>query len=248
MLACNPKEVDPSETSSVILEFDNRVGAQKLALGTTTYQNAGGEAFTVTTLNYFISNVALRKADGSVIQFPDQYFLIRQADAATWEPELKDVPLGDYNAITFTIGVDSARSASEIDARTGVLDITSYGTDGMYWSWNSGYIFMKLEGTSPVAPLNSAGQRAFQYHVGGYGGYTSPAPNNLRTVTLPITDALKVSANKKPTVHLIANLLKVFDGSTPLRLAQTHSVHSPAAAGPIANNYVQMFSVDHVHN
>jgi hypothetical protein len=251
MLACTKDDVGPigtNDKNTVTLEFDNRVGAQKMALGTTNYKNASGEEFTLTRFNYFISNVALKKADGTVVKFPDQYFLIRQSDPTSWEPELTDVPAADYNEISFTIGVDSTRSVSDISARTGVLDPTSYGDDGMYWSWNSGYIFVKMEGTSPVVPLNSAGKRAFELHIGGYGGREAVAPNNLRSVTLPLNGTAMVRKDIAPTIHLVADFMKVFDGPNTIKLAETNSVHNPAVAGPIADNYMKMFVVDHVHN
>ena len=246
VLACNNDTVDPidNSTNAVTLEFDNRVGAQKMALGTGTYKNGSGEEFTLTTFNYFISNVALKKADGTVVKFPEQYFLIRQADPTTWEPKLADVPAADYTEISFLIGVDSTRSVAGVDKRTGVLDELSYGDDGMAWSWNSGYIFVKMEGTSPVVPLNSAGKRAFAMHVGGYKG----SANNLRTVTMPLNTNATVRKNIAPTIHLVADFMKVFDGTNTIKLAETNSVHNPAVAGPIADNYMKMFVVDHVHN
>lgn len=246
MLACNNDTVDPidNSTNAVTLEFDNRVGAQKMALGSTTYKNGSGEEFTLTRFNYFISNVALKKADGTVVKFPDQYFLIRQSDPTSWEPKLKEVPAGDYNEISFLIGVDSTRSVSGIEHRTGVLDPTSYGDDVMAWSWNWGYIFLKAEGTSPAAPLNSAGKRAFEYHVGGYKG----KGNNLRTVTLPLKNMATVRKYVAPTIHLVADFLKVLDGPRTIKLAETNMVHNPDGAGPIADNYMKMFVVDHVHN
>jgi hypothetical protein len=251
LLACNNDTVEPigaNDMGTVKLEFDNRVGAQKMALGTTAYRNVSGEEFTLTTFNYFISNIALKKADGSVVKFPNQYFLVRQSDPTSWEPELKDVPAADYKEISFIIGVDSTRSVSNIGARTGVLDPTSYGSDAMYWSWNSGYIFVKMEGTSPVVPLNSAGKRAFEMHIGGYGGRAAVAPNNIRAVTLALNSTATVRKTIAPTVHLVADFLKVFNGTTTIKLAETNSVHNPAVAGPFVDNYMKMFVVDHVHN
>lgn len=250
LLACTKDVVDPIDNSvnAITLEFDNRVGAQKMALGSTTYKNGSGEEFTLTRFNYFISNVVLKKADGTVVKFADQYFLIRQSDPTSWEPKLKDVPAGDYKEISFTIGVDSTRSVSAIENRAGVLDPASYGDDAMYWSWNSGYIFVKMEGTSSAVPLNSAGKRAFEMHIGGYGGRTVAGPNNLRSVTLPLTNKATVRKNIAPTIHLVADFLKVFDGPKTIRLAETNSVHNPAVADPLANNYMTMFVVDHVHN
>jgi hypothetical protein len=251
VLACNKVEVEPigaNDKNNITLEFDNRVGGQKLALGTTIYKNASGEDFTVTSLNYFISNVALKKADGTTVKFPDQYFLIRQADSKTTEQLLKDVPAADYTDITFTIGVDSIKSISPVEQRTGILDPTSYGDDNMYWAWNSGYIFMKLEGISSAAPKNSAGLNKYQYHVGGFGGRTSATANNLRTVTLSLNGTATVRKSISPTVHLITDVAKIFDGGTPLKIATAAVIMAPAAATPIANNYKNMFVVDHVHN
>lgn len=247
LLACTKDDVAPAgadDKNAVTLEFDNRVGAQKMALGSTTYKNAFGEEFTLTTFNYFISNVVLKKEDGTEVKFPDQYFLVRQDEPKSWEPELNDVPAADYTEISFLIGVDSARTVAGSDKRTGVLDEYAPEHAGMSWSWNTGYIFLKMEGTSPVAPPNSAGKRAFEMHIGGFKG----AANNLRTVTLPLNTRATVRKNIAPTIHLVADFLKVFDGPNKIKLAETNSVHMPAAGGPIADNYMKMFVVDHVHN
>lgn len=161
---------------------------------------------------------------------------------------LKDVPAANYKEVTLTVGVDSTKSVSDVSQRTGVLDITAYADDNMYWSWNSGYIFMKMEGISSVVPQNSAGKRQYEYHIGGFGGKTAPAPNNIKTVTLSLTDLATVRNNIAPTIHLLVDAKKVFDGPTTIKLATTNMIHSPAVSAPIANNYKTMFSVDHVHN
>lgn len=54
-------EINPNDKNTVILEFDNRIGDQKLVLGTTTAKNSMNEDFTVTRLNYFVSNISLKK-------------------------------------------------------------------------------------------------------------------------------------------------------------------------------------------
>ena len=243
--------IDPNTKNTVSVEFDNRVGDQKLVMGATPYKNSLGEDFTVTTFNYFVSNISLKKDDGTVQKFPDQYFLIRQADAKSQTIQLPNVPSGNYGELTFMIGVDSLKSISPVAQRTGVLDVTSYGDDGMYWSWNSGYIFMKLEGISSVAPVRTSGQKLYQLHVGGYGGGFdggAKVANNLRTITLPITTPATVRGNVAPVIHLLIDAKKIFDGPDKVSLATTNNVHSPALGTPIADNYRGMFVVDHVHN
>jgi hypothetical protein len=59
----------------------------------------------------------------------------------------------------FMIGVDSARNNS--GAQTGALD----PTNGMFWSWSTGYIMAKFEGTSAQSP---AAANALKFHIGGF--------------------------------------------------------------------------------
>lgn len=254
LLACTKdaqETIDPAVKNVVSVEFDNRVGDQKLVLGQTPYKNASGETFTVSTFNYFVSNVALKKDDGTTVSFPNQYFLIRQADTKTLTMQLADVPSGNYTGLSFMVGVDSLKSVGGAGERVGVLDPTSYGTDGMYWSWNSGYIFLKLEGTSTAVPVTSNPNQTFALHVGGYGGGWNGAAktvNNLRTISLPITTPATVRGNIAPEIHLWVDAKQIFDGPNKISLAKTNSVHSPALATPLADNYKTMFQVDHVHN
>jgi hypothetical protein len=173
------------------------------------------------------------------------YFLVDESVASTHEPVLY-VPEGEYKSITFIVGVDSTRNTMDISRRTGVLDPTGVASD-MYWGWNSGYIFFKIEGTSPA--VVTAGN-VFQYHVGGFGGYNSPTPNNLKTITLDLTarGTPKVKAGKETNIHLFVDVLKAFSGSTNTSFATTAMIHSPLPGVPVANNYTGMFRHDHTEN
>jgi hypothetical protein len=234
---------DDPTAGKLTLAFTNKVGSQPLVPETGQYTNAAGEAFTVSTLNYFISNIRLKKDDGSTVSFPGQYFLIRQADSLSRKAIVEQVPFGSYSSVTFTIGVDSARSVSPVSERKGVLDEASYGDDSMYWAWNTGYVFLKLEGTSPVVDLNSAGQRKYMYHIGGFGGMTGTTANNLRQVTLPLAKAATVTASATPSIGITADLQKLFNGKTLLKLKDLSTIHSPAAGTVVADNFPSMFSV-----
>ena len=253
-VSCKKEDVDgfdPYAVNSVYVEFDNRVGDQRMMLGKTLYKNGSGETFSVTAFNYFVSNITLKNENGTVIKFPDQYFLVRQADTLTQIIELEDVPAGNYGEVSFIIGVDSLKTVGAPENRIGVLDPTSYGDDSMYWSSNLGYIFLKLEGNSASVPTTADIDHKFALHVGGYGGGwngTAKTANNLRRVSLPITDKAMVRDDIAPELHLSVNALKIFDGPTKISLATMNSVQSPALATPIAENYKTMFKFDHVHN
>lgn len=78
-----------------------------------------------------------------------------------------------FDEIEFLLGVDSTVQAG--GAMGGDLD----PTQGMYWSWQSGYIHFKLEGRNPDC---GGRNQQYIYHVGGYRGEY----NSLIWVKLPI--------------------------------------------------------------
>lgn len=238
---------DNSVRAGLSIEFDNIIGGADLQLNTGSYTNAVGENFTVTKLKYFVSNFALTNTDGRVYTVPQDscYFLIDESNKATQQPVLK-LPEGEYKTLTFTVGVDSLRNTMDISKRTGTLDPATTAAE-MYWGWNSGYIFYKFEGTSPAS--KSAGN-VFMYHVGGFGGYSSPTPNNIKVFTLDLTarGMAKVKLGKQTNIHLFVDVLKGLNGPTNMSFATISMMHSALAAVPLANNYTQMFTHDHTEN
>jgi hypothetical protein len=233
------------------IEFDNIIGGQNLFLNAVNYTNAVGEQFNVSLLQYFISNIKLRKTDGTeyAVNQDSSYFLIKESDPATRFARFK-VPAGDYNQLSFILGVDSMRSTMDISKRTGVLDPAGGMDDGMYWGWNSGYIFFKMEGISPVAPVDPSGQKKFRYHIGGFGGYSAPTLNNIKTITINLAASgnAQARAGRNANIHLLVDVLKAFNGSVPLSIAAYPTVMFSDYSVNIANNYTSMFYHDHTEN
>ena len=241
---------DPqATTSSITIEFDNIAGSSNLVLNTedTPYTNGHGESYKATLLMYYVSSIKLKTEDGKIYEDPVSpdgskgYYLIDESKPATQEVTLENVPFGEYSEITFTIGVD-ANQVSQ-GAQTGALD----PANGLFWSWNSGYIFMALEG---VAPASTEEEHLFQYHVGGYKeDAASNQYNNVRTVTLGFNgDTAPVRAQHEPEVHLLFDVNKFLDGaSEEVTFTGNASRHSPAACKDLADNIPGAFVVDHVH-
>jgi hypothetical protein len=82
----------------------------------------------------------------------------------------------DFNAIKFGLGIDSITNVS------GALDGDLDPLKGMYWTWQSGYVNFKLEGTMPD---NNWVKQKFEYHLGGYSGDF----NSYNTITLDVDNA-----------------------------------------------------------
>lgn len=251
--ACKDKEkTDPAPDTTLgklTLSMSHKVGTADLNFDT-DYTNALGETMRFSMFNYFISNVKLVKEDGQLHVFnqDSSYFCIRHENGKnTYSVVLNNLPVGKYRDLEFTIGVDSLRSASDISKRQGVLDPAA-GASGMYWAWNSGYIFVKCEGTSPQIAADTLGNRRFRYHIGGFGGFSSRTINNIKTVRLSLGSAgVEVKGRQTLEAMIDVDVMKIFNGPTNISVAERPTVMFNPFSVNVANNYVNMFKLEHAH-
>lgn len=235
--SCKKDADSPATTGSVALQVANVAGGQAVALDGTRYQTSSGESFSLTDLAYYISNVVLTRADGSTYAAPGVYHLVNASKPSTSKLTLDNVPVGDYTGLKFVVGVDSTTTKADPLSLTGDLN----PANNMYWAWNSGHIFLKLEGT-----VTSANNKALTAHIGGYrapySAIVTAAP------AFPSGTTLAVRAGQTPTVQLTANVLKVFDGTRHIPLSAFPTAMMPSAASvQVAQNYAAgMFTISSV--
>jgi len=228
--------IDPTPTSGTVkLKFDHKWGMtwDAFTMNTEHIHPSTSEAITFTTLKYYISNVKLKKEDGTWWEQPESYHLITVDDNTVPEISLENVPTGNYTEIEYMIGVDSTRNVS--GAQTGALSTTN----GMFWSWTTGYIFIKAEGTSPDAPSDF-----FSYHIGGFKEENNT--NATRVNTQSFDGMLSVTGSNHPSVHFYINVARFWHGG--ISLADLNTVHMPGAnALTLADNFRGAFIVHHIH-
>lgn len=230
----NPTTPTPTVAPKLTIELDHLAGNQKFYLDS-TYTTANGDEITASMFKYYVSNIEFVKTDNSVVTIEDTYYLVDASDESTWEIDFDSLGTGEFKAIRFIIGIDSTRNTS--GAQTGALD----PANGMFWSWNSGYIFVKMEGTSPSIPTSN-----FTYHIGGYKG----AFIHYKQVELDFDgDILNLANNTHRELHLVTDALELFETPTTINLATfSTNVQMPNAnASVIADNYANMISYDHIH-
>lgn len=236
--SCKKKEnPEPDPTSgTVTLKFDHKWGNSggAFTMNTDLTHPMTNETIHFQTLKYYISNVKLKKEDGSWWVQPESYHLVTVGANTAPSVSLADVPLGNYSEIQYTIGVDSTRNVS--GAQTGTLS-TSHG---MFWSWNSGYIFIKAEGTSPDSPTGG-----FSYHIGGF-----KESNNTNAVRVNTNNfggtLLSVTGKNAASIHFHVNAARFWHGG--ISLQDIHTVHMPGAnALTFANNFSEGFVVHQIN-
>lgn len=230
----------PEQDHNLVLHFKPVVQYDSVDLQfEQPYVNFFGQTFRVSTFKFYIHGIALINTDSNRVFriSADKHFLVDCKDSASSRVQISVLPF-TYNRIAFIVGVDSARNVS--GAQTDALD----PANGMFWSWNSGYVMAKLEGTSPAS--TGPGNR-FEYHIGGFSG-----PDNvIKEVTLlfPIGQAIDLKPGKTTELTIAADVYDWFYNPHDIRLDVVHFIHSPGPlARQVSENYSKMFTVVDIVN
>lgn len=234
---------DTNVKAPVSIEFDNVAGNQDLVLNSVYYTTANGDSIKPTLLKYFVSNFVFTDANNNVYTVPQDscYKLLSEKDSIT-DVDF-NIPEGEYKKVEFIIGVDSLRNTLDVSKRTGDLDPAG-AASGMYWTWNSGYIFFKLEGVTPS-------NKTCMYHIGLFGGKTTPTLNNIKKISIDLASkgSAIVKTGKSPEAHLFVDILKAFGTPTSntVKISQYPVIMTDSASATVAANFPSMITLDHIH-
>ena len=220
----------------VKIVFHNVITDTALTLNDRVYTNPWRESFVISKCKYYISHISIGYK-GKKITEKNGYHLLDQAAESSLAFSFA-APENDYESIGFLIGVDSARNTS--GAQTGALD----PLHDMFWTWNSGYVMEKLEGTSPQSKVVN---NKIEYHIGGFSGENSTL--KYITLSMPPGKFLKIKKGKKSVVIINADINKFWQGDTSIKITDTPVCNSPGVlAKQIADNFCRIFNVAAVIN
>lgn len=167
-----PTPVDNSKP--IELRFYPKWGTAPLSLNT-RYVNAAGDTVQFSTIKFYISETALVDTTGREILLADGDTHAKAAHGsglAIWLVDMSATTVaangyykflvkgnpGKYRGLKFSVGVPFSENHKDASTQSEPLGPNS----GMYWSWNPGYIFHKIEGR-----VDSAGQsKVLNYHLG----------------------------------------------------------------------------------
>lgn len=203
----------------VTIRIEHQVNGRQFGLFQQFHTNAFGNRFRVTRLDYLLSDIALRRSDGTWMESEDWYALISM-EAKQSTATLKAVPPGSFSAVRFHVGVNR-RINAENPARWPGNHPLNPQRNNLYWNWQQGYVFLALEGRLKKTDGNLDG---FSYHIGN-----NP---NLMTVELP----LKLNTRIHRTIDLAFDVGKLLNGFDLAKQTNTHSREGDSLAPRLARN------------
>lgn len=235
--ACQKTINDDLQTGIVKITFKNTIKGSPVQLNTGVYANGFGEQYNISKFKYYVSHIGINNTASSATS--SDYYLIDESLPSSQSLSF-NVPVGNYNSVSFMLGVDSNRNVS--GAQTGALD----PLNDMFWTWNSGYIMAKMEGTSPQSTIVN---NKVEYHIGGFAGANSVLKNINLVIPVSSITSVEIRENKISEIFIEADFDKWWQGIYDLRITSTPSVTMPGTlAKNISDNYANMFSITDVKN
>ncbi len=163
-----------------------------------------GKLVQIDVLRFYISNIRLLKKGEVVFSEKESFHLLDATVPKSLHIAINKNSDIAFDAVKFDLGIDSTTNVS------GVMGGDLDPTKGMYWTWQSGYINFKLEGTHPDCNTRN---KEFQFHLGGYA-----APNYcLQTVQFSVKNPSEL------IIHL--DILSIF---SQIDVGNTNHIMSPS--------------------
>ncbi len=167
--SCDPKEPEEVKPAVLTVKIDSKWGSDPFEVQQ-VYTDSYGNRVRVDNFQSYVSMLTLIKNDGSEVLLKD-FHLQNFMDATTLTFE---APVGVYTGVRFGVGVPAAYNQHEDPAQyPSSHPLSVAGSQGMFWTWNTGYIFTKFEGKADTTGTEGADLlHNFTFHTGDTDGYS----------------------------------------------------------------------------
>lgn len=244
--------------SPVELQISHKLNGSDFAYNKAAKNNIGND-FSVTRLEYYISNISITHDGGMVTPINNHYILV---DAS--QNVMED--LGSYNitnveSISFYIGVDTPNNHADPSLQPNGHPLAPK-SPSMHWGWTAGYRFVAMEGN-----CGAGLSQTFQIHALGDNNYLKTTINVSGTsqggkIIIPIfadyalaikdidvsTGAVFTHGSTDEAAYLLGNFnVAVFYPGFPVSVGQTATkavlvnvAPNPTTTGAFSINFAGM--------
>lgn len=181
------------EHEHLTLTFAPLVNGEPFVCGD-TYDNlgaSGDQSLTIRDARFYAHNFRVVDANGNefpieleqdgtfqhgglaYIDFSDSSLSGCEGNPQTRTTVVGTAPLGSYVALRFTVGVPFEDNHADASVAASPLNVTD-----MFWAWQSGYKFMRLDGASTGLP-------DWRFHLGSTGCMGDPTAGGVTSCAAP---------------------------------------------------------------
>ena len=225
--------VNPVAGAVLELVMSPRLSGETIQPASLRYQTSANEPFSVTRVSYLVSEVALQRNDGTWLECSNA---IAWMDLEQNRDSLRihEIPAGEFCSVRFLVGLPPAVNRASITNYPASHPLNP-DVNGLYWSWQGGYIFLALEGLW----RNPAGE------LDGWAYHLARDTNSTR-----ITLAAPLVITNETRLELDFDLATVLNAPRPLSFAKdgssTHSRDGDPISAALVKNLTGAFRVHRI--
>lgn len=212
-------------TGSLVFTLSYGVDDQNLAFNTLLYTNDAGNQYSISKVEYFVSNIGLREENDVTFSTSEVYY-VNASEPATNTICVDSIPVGNYSGFTLHIGLYPTQN------KTGYLPNTTENLN-MLWPepMGGGYHFLKCEGHFLDDNADATG---FAIHLG----------TNASLLTIHLDHPIFIE-HSDHHITLEMNLNEWFRNPNVFDLSADGSyiMDNPEAMSLIAENGMNVFSI-----
>lgn len=216
--------------ADLTLNFKTNINGSPLQFNSAHTIN--GASAQINFVGYYITDVKLVKTDNTEKNVSG-VFLVKGNETLT---VAKEIDAGDYKAIKFNVGIADSLTNHGDPSLQPVGSPLSLQTPSMHWSWNTGYIFFRLDGLVDTSANNQHGAtESLTFHLGRL--------SSVRAVTVEQNFTV-VGTHDNPgqyVADLTLNVEDVFAGIDIKTDRVTMTMNNPTLATEACNNLPNAF-------
>ncbi len=215
---------------TIMMHFHPKWGDSEFNLNQ-DYTLADGRVVNLDIVRFYMSQFTLLSDNGETA-ITDLYHQFR---VGTDMYSLGDVTPGNYTGLRFVVGVDEEANLSDPSLWPSDHPLSIDNPTFDHWSWNTGYIFSKLEGNvDGSTPQTGSADSSFVYHVG--------MQNFARTVT--ISSTVTLAEGGTTMFHIEVDVEALFAGLDMTSDFDTHTMNNMPLATSVADNFVTAIAAE----
>lgn len=228
-------EESTTPTGTLMMHLHTNIADSEVEEYDSIFVTDEGRKMSLKLAQMYISGIQLVKLDGSTYDVSTKFLKVLETEGY----KIENVPVGNYKALRFKVGLDATTNALDPTNTT----YASILNNSSMWFSNpvqpKGYVFAAIQGSIDTTTAMNGSLIPFSYKIG--------TNSNLVDVVLPEKN-YTVSKDLISYAHIIIDYSKIFDGievnkSENLTISTTED-NSTSLATAIKNNISQLFHLE----
>lgn len=217
---CKKDDDESVDMADVEFQFNFLVNGEAFTPG--QVYDINGTMVSFETVNFYIGDMTFKPQSGNATAFTGDHLLVTP-DAGS--QNVGEVASGSFTELSFFVGVaETANNQTEEDfTNRKDPDPLAEQTPAMHWSWNSGYKFIRIDG-SVDTDGDGTPETGMQFHLG----------NNDRRATITFQAPIDLPKGDN-TVEFEFDVAKMF---TNIDLSTNFSFHTTPTETATAGTFV----------